>query len=367
MKKQKKLLVISIALFLLSFIIVKFSEQNTHLVTEFYSFGFYKYYITFLSKVNTLVPFSIAEVLLVCFGIFIVIYVILLIKTIISNRKKLFSVIMLAVFPASLITFMFTISFLPNYHRYNFVEYTDLVITETSSENLYLLCEKLVQDANEYREQLNQDGEVFSYDIELNNSELFQICTNSYTIFLESYPKYEQLFSTIQYAKAKPVILSEVMSYLQITGFFFGLTGEANINTHSSDVYIPATVCHELAHVAGFMSEDEANFISYLVCRSSDNKMLNYSGTMLALLHSTNALYSVDLEKHIQISSMISEDVMRDIEAHNEYYYSYDTSIGDFSSTVNDSYLKANNQSDGIKSYGKMVDLLIADFNKGQE
>jgi len=27
---------------------------------------------------------------------------------------------------------------------------------------------------------------------------------------------------------------------------------------------------------------------------------------------------------------------------------------------VNDTYLKANNQSDGVKSYGKVVDLLLA-------
>ncbi|HPW41948.1 MAG TPA: DUF3810 family protein, partial [Bacillota bacterium] len=30
----------------------------------------------------------------------------------------------------------------------------------------------------------------------------------------------------------------------------------------------------------------------------------------------------------------------------------------------NDKYLKANNQKDGVKSYGRMVDLLIAEHRK---
>ena len=31
---------------------------------------------------------------------------------------------------------------------------------------------------------------------------------------------------------------------------------------------------------------------------------------------------------------------------------------------VNDAYLKANNQTDGVQSYGRMVDLLIAQYEK---
>lgn len=31
---------------------------------------------------------------------------------------------------------------------------------------------------------------------------------------------------------------------------------------------------------------------------------------------------------------------------------------------VNDSYLKSNRQEDGVKSYGRMVDLLLADYRQ---
>jgi hypothetical protein len=31
---------------------------------------------------------------------------------------------------------------------------------------------------------------------------------------------------------------------------------------------------------------------------------------------------------------------------------------------MNDSYLKANSQQDGVKSYGRMVDLLLAEYKQ---
>ncbi|MFI3226151.1 MAG: DUF3810 domain-containing protein [Clostridia bacterium] len=362
-KKQTILLISSALLFFLAYFVKQMAQINIDATTNFYTFGFYKYYITFLSKINSLVPFSIAEVLVVLFGIFVVFYVILLVKTLIFNREKLVSTLILLIFPASIIYFMFSISYIPNYYNYNFVHYSELETTETTVDNLYLLCVELAENATAYREILEQENQVFSYSNELSHNELFEICTDSYNDFTSDYPEFTSLFDVVQNATAKPVILSEIMSYLKINGFFFGLTGEANVNTHTSAVYIPSTVCHELAHVAGFMREDEANFISFLVCRSSDNEYLNYSGTMLALLYSGNALYSKSPEKYFEVMSLLSTEVIMDINAHSEYYNAHDTNIGKVSTSVNDTYLRANDQADGVNSYGRMVDLLIADYN----
>jgi hypothetical protein len=40
--------------------------------------------------------------------------------------------------------------------------------------------------------------------------------------------------------------------------------------------------------------------------------------------------------------------------------------VQDFSSKVNDLYLKANNQTEGERSYGTVVDLLLSDFISGK-
>lgn len=39
----------------------------------------------------------------------------------------------------------------------------------------------------------------------------------------------------------------------------------------------------------------------------------------------------------------------------------------EISNSVNNTYLKANGQEDGVKSYGRMVDLLLAEYRSQTE
>ena len=86
------------------------------------------------------------------------------------------------------------------------------------------------------------------------------------------------------------------MSWCNITGIFVPFTFEANVNVDVPDYSQPATMCHELSHLRGYMREDEANFIAYLACRNSENVEFQYSGAMLAFVYANNALYSADSE-----------------------------------------------------------------------
>ena len=47
------------------------------------------------------------------------------------------------------------------------------------------------------------------------------------------------------------------------------------------------------------------------------------------------------------------------MSANNAFWQQYEGKISEASSRVNDTYLKANSQTDGIQSYGRMVDLLL--------
>lgn len=360
--KQIKLFYFSVFLLVFSYLIVLFAKINVDFTTKYYTFGIYRQYITLMTKINSFFPFSVAEVLITLFCLYLIFYLVFLVYTLKRNIQNIFNVFLALFTPICVIIFMFTISYLPNYHQHTFYHYSGLEMRETSVDNLVLLCESLVNDANLQRSLLNQDGQVFDYTKDVSTAELFEFCTNSYKELIKDYPEYENLFNVLENSVSKPVFFSEVMSYISMNGGFFAITGEANININASDIFIPSTVCHELAHVAGFMREDEANFIAYITCRSSDSEILNYSGTMLALLHSTNALYSKNSTKYFEVMSNLSSDVKRDLDAHDTLYYKYQTPIRTVSKSVNDTYLKANSQTDGINSYGRMVDLLIADF-----
>ena len=57
-------------------------------------------------------------------------------------------------------------------------------------------------------------------------------------------------------------------------------------------------------------------------------------------------------------------------KANNEYWDQFEkpivgeTSVADIAEKVNDTYLKINDQTDGTQSYGRVVDLLLAEYKQ---
>ena len=56
--------------------------------------------------------------------------------------------------------------------------------------------------------------------------------------------------------------------------------------------------------------------------------------------------------------------MLRDLAAHRAYWKQFEGPVSDLGSSVNDAYLKANRQQDGVQSYGRMVDLLLAEYRQ---
>ena len=179
-----------------------------------------------------------------------------------------------------------------------------------------------------------------------------------------SFDRLEPTYPTLKsgYGIPKPVLASRLMSWFDITGIFFPFTFEANVNVDVPDYSIPSTMCHELSHLRGYMREDEANFIAFLACRESDSPDFYYSGVMLAFIHTNNALYSIDPEAQGAIYSTLSDGVRRDLSFNSAYWKQFEGLAAEISNNVNDAYLKSHQQEDGVKSYGRMVDLLLADY-----
>ena len=86
------------------------------------------------------------------------------------------------------------------------------------------------------------------------------------------------------------------------------------------------------------------------------------------MVHASNALYSADYALWEQAAALRSDAVERDIASNNAYWARYDQPVAEVSNRVNDAYLKANGQENGVQSYGRMVDLLLAYYReKAQE
>ena len=153
---------------------------------------------------------------------------------------------------------------------------------------------------------------------------------------------------------------SWILSVQHLSGIYSPFTIEANYNGDMQDYYIPFTACHELSHLRGFMQEQEANFIAYLACIGSEEAAFAYSGSLSGWTQCMNVLYRADYDAWEELREQLPAEVEVDLQLNREFWAKYDGRIAEVSNRVNDTYLKANGQKDGVESYNRMVDLIVA-------
>ncbi len=242
-----------------------------------------------------------------------------------------------------------------NYHRLPLAEIAGLPVQPSTVQELTELCQELLEQVNQLRLSLPEDEQS-----------VFSLTGGKWRALSRAELGYEQAAQQLPaiggtYGSPKGVYLSGPWSYTGISGMYFPFTGEANVNMAMPDSLFPATACHEMAHQRGFSREDEANYIAYLTCSHHPDPEFQYSGLLLALVHATNALHGQDRETYIALRENYGPGVVRDLAANREFWQRYSGPVEEISTRVNDNYLKSQGQADGVKSYGRMVDLLLAE------
>jgi len=255
---------------------------------------------------------------------------------------------------------MFALTAGVNYSRETFADLTDRQITQSSADDLLVLAELLIEELHELSEQIPLDE--------------YGIFTIRYIdINRESRETMRRLGQEIPelsgfYPNPKPFLAPNVLSRLNLAGIYSPFTLEANYNRDMPDYQIPFTIVHEFAHLRGFMREDEANFIAYLACRGSESIEFRYSGTMNALVYVLNAYRrAATPEEYIQLRETIPAQVTTDIAAARAHWAQFAGRAAEVAVRANDIYLRANAQEGGVQSYGRMIDLLLAEYRIGAE
>ena len=158
----------------------------------------------------------------------------------------------------------------------------------------------------------------------------------------------------------KQMVFSRLFSAMNFTGFYTPFTGESNLNTDSPACLLPANITHELAHQRGIASEQECNFLAVVAATSSDNAAYRYSGYLMGYIHLSNALYRADQERWQNVFALLPDTVIADLRYHSAYWNQFEGPTATVSQKIYDSTLKGYGQTDGIQSYGTVVDLLVA-------
>jgi len=255
----------------------------------------------------------------------------------------------------SLLYSMFVFSSVVAYNGTSLASKLELEEKPVSADELRITAEYMI-------EKMNEDIDEIRFVA--NRSSTMPYSLNKMNRYLmEAYDKAADRYSFIPRLKSrlKPIALSEPMTYTHISGIYTYYTGESNINVNFPDYTLPYTAAHELAHQRGFLPEDEANFIAFLVCAESDDPYIRYSGYLNMFQYLNSALYDADMEMFRQVFADLDRCAVNEMVSYNTFFDKYrENTAADISSAVNDTYLKFQGETAGEKSYGMVVDLAVA-------
>ena len=227
-------------------------------------------------------------------------------------------------------------------------------------QDLTALRNMLVEKCNELSGQMQrtEDGEII-YEGNMGKKAIsdMQALGETYDVLQGFYPM------------PKPLYFSDLVSQQYMLGYYFPFSMEANYNNVAYVTNLPATMCHELAHLKGYIQEDEANFIGFLACISSDDLLFRYSGYLSVLNYVNNDFYEAigeDYERYmaeVQINRQVYEDavfVRKEDWDRIEKEAVVDTEVVDAVSTgFVETSLKLNGVDDGMVAYSRVVGLLL--------
>ncbi len=242
------------------------------------------------------------------------------------------------------------------FHEPSLGEKLGLQDVPVSAEQLYETMLWTIAEANALCGKVDFAFEGFSYMPFATYDAMCADLMIGYRRLHQTHPLYLQVNTHV-----KPVILSEAMSYTHITGIYTFFTGESNLNVNFPDYTLPFTAAHELAHQRGFAREKEANFIAFLVCIGGENAYTRYSGYVNMVEYLSNALYSADKALWNDAMDRLDARIRCEMRAYNAFFEKYrENTAAKVSNAINDTYLKAQGQEEGTKSYGLVVDLAVA-------
>ncbi len=327
-------------LFFAAALALEISARQVAGFAEWYARGPYKAIVETVGRFFGIFPFSVVEILLYL-GILIC-----LIFLVLRIRHPVW-LICRAVFLAGVIAFLYAADCGVNYYAEAFSDYVGLQPGLHTDDELESLCVYLVEKVNE-----NVTGEAY---LDGNEALWKEESIRAMQDLGEEFPVLDGF-----YPKPKGLLISWILSVQQLCGVYSPFTVEANFNTQMPNYNIPHTMCHELSHLKGFMREDEANFIGYLACIGSGDQAFRYSGYLMGWVYAGNKLASADPERYRELTAELCDEARYDLAENNAFWDRYEGKVAEVSNEMNDRYLKANGREDGVKSYGRVVDLMLA-------
>ena len=325
----------------LVFISVGFASRNSSLVENYYSKGVYRLIANLFSKISSLVPFSLWDT----FWIFAILLII-------------------------------TGIFLALFHK---LKWSWLVLRITQSMALLYVFFYLVWGFNYFRPKLEsrigwekpKTDEAFFRSIL--DSMIVHTNKSYIPVSPADYPAIDQLVEDsylknssrlgINYPNGsrqpKTMLFSSFFAKSGVSGYFGPFFNEIHLNYYLLPMEYPYVLAHEKAHQFGITNEAEANLAAFIVCTTSNDQRLQYSGYVNLLVYFlSDAANLKDAREYIR---KIEKPVIFDLRFQRRHWQGLQNKMLDQVQTAaNNAYLKTNHIEEGVKNYNQVVGLVIS-------
>ena len=378
MKERKTIIPVPVLFIILICVLLNFVAWKSAAFSDFYVKNIFPVITLLYGRLTSVFPFSVGEIMLVFIVLFVLFSVIfVLVHSVFliygnsaasvgksyCKAQKVFERISNALYKISpvlmaIICTVMTLNCFILYHTSKIQLFSGADSTECDIQQLAELRDYVVKKCNELAKEVPHDenGNVI-YEGNMQKTAIAAMSNIS-----DRFPRLGGYYVT-----PKALYFSDFMSQQYMQGYYFPFSMEANYNDTMSIMNKPFTMCHELAHTHGYIYEDEANFLGFLACISSDDPVFQYSGYLGVLNYINNDFYNAvskaEYNSHVKISARVKYDnqFMTDeawVKVEEKAVVKTET-VKKAAETFIDTNLKVNGVSSGKCSYSHVVALIM--------
>ncbi|MFH6769793.1 DUF3810 domain-containing protein [Gaetbulibacter aquiaggeris] len=349
LKHKKAIIALSI---IPQYLLIKWLSHYPEFVETYYSNGMYPYISKVFRYMLGWVPFSFGDLVYAFAIIYIIRWLIKNFKRIKTDSKNWLIDVFSAV---SILYFTFHLLWGINYYRLPLYKSLGLK-SDYTTEQLVDVTKKLIVISNQVHSEIIKN-DTLPIAIPYSKSEILKLVPLGYNNLKKHYPHLEYHPKSI-----KKSLFSLPLTYMGFSGYLNPLTLESQVDALIPVYIFPTTASHEIAHQLGYAAENEANFIGCLAAINHDDIYFKYSGYTFALRFCLNEIYKRDETLFDSISETVNKGILKNFKEMRVFWEAYENPAEPLFKITYSSYLKANKQDKGMKSYSYVVALMVNYF-----
>ncbi|MGI9552831.1 MAG: DUF3810 domain-containing protein [Aurantibacter sp.] len=330
-------------------ILVKWLAGKPEWIESYYSSGIYPYIGKSFRTLFGWIPISIGDIIYALLVLLAIRYIVLNWQEI---RQNLWAFARNIVMVLSVAYFTFHLLWGLNYYRQPLGKTLAIDAPYTRTE-LLSLTEDLIEKSNQIQFDITRDTAQI-VDIPYSKDQIFKLTKGGYQNLQKTYPAWEYLKPSL-----KKSLFSTVLTYMGYGGYLNPFTNEAQVNGRIPKFRYPFVSSHEIGHQIGYSAENETNFIGYLAASGHEDIYFRYSAYTYMLGYCLNTIQRTDEATFEELYAQLNPGVHKNYQEVAHFWEAHENPLEPVFKSIFNTFLKANNQTDGIESYNKVVALLV--------